>query len=1009
MTSGASGGISGTAAAALAAELGAAVAGEVRFDAASRALYSTDGSNYRQVPIGVVLPRDAADVEATVAACRRHGAPVLARGGGTSLAGQCCNVAVVLDFSKYMHRLLALDPERCLARVEPGIVLDTLRAAAERHHLTYGPDPASHDRCTLGGMIGNNSCGVHALMAGKTVDNVEELVVLTYDGLRLTVGPTSEEEIGRIVREGGRRGQIYAGMASLRDRFAGLIRSRYPDIPRRVSGYNLDQLLPENGFHVARALVGSEATCVTVLEATLRLVPSPPCRTLAVLGFGDVYTAADHVPEILEWRPIGLEGFDDRLIGFMRAKRLHPKNVAMLPPAGGWLLVEFGGATQDEADGQARRMADRLGQLPAAPAVALLGNRQEAKKIWEVREAALGATAFVPGMPDAWEGWEDAAVPPARLGAYLRDFRRLLERHGYGCSLYGHFGQGCIHTRIDFDFRSRAGIDNFLAFIDAAADLVVGYGGSLSGEHGDGQSRAALLPKMFGPELVAAFEEFKALWDPQWKMNPGKLVRPFRPDENLRLGPDHRPWEPATHLHLAADQGSFAHAALRCVGVGKCRRLEPDGGVMCPSYMATLEEQHSTRGRARLLFEMLERDVIGRRGWRDRGVKQALDLCLSCKGCKSDCPVNVDMAAYKAEFLHHYWAGRPRPRQAYAFGLVHWWARLASPAAALVNLAARTPGLSRLAKAAAGMAPERRFPPLARQTFRDWWRARPPRDPAAAADAAAPRVVLWADTFNNYFQPETAQAAVEVLEAAGWRVVVPAQPLCCGRPLYDWGMLRLARRQLRQIVAALRDEIRAGTPVVGLEPSCLAVFRDELLQQLPGDEDAARLARQSLLLSELLVREPSGWQPPRLSGEGERRREALVQAHCHHHAVMNLDAEKRVLAELGLDFELLDAGCCGMAGAFGFERGERYEVSRRIAERALLPAVRGAAPDTLIVADGFSCREQIAQGSGRRALHLAQLLQAALRHQRQAGSLAAAAGAEGNRAQKPLGALDGKG
>jgi FAD/FMN-containing dehydrogenase/Fe-S oxidoreductase len=988
-------GISREAAAALAAELRAAVGGEVRFDAGSRALYSTDASNYRQVPIGVVLPRGAADVEATVAACRRHGAPVLGRGGGTSLAGQCCNVAVVLDFSKYMHRLLELDPERRLARVEPGIVLDTLRGAAERHHLTYGPDPATHDHCTLGGMIGNNSCGVHALMAGKTVDNVEELSVLTYDGLRLTVGPTSEEELARIVAEGGRRGQIYAGLASLRDRYADLIRRRYPDIPRRVSGYNLDQLLPENGFHVARALVGSESTCVTVLEATLRLVPSPPCRTLAVLGFADVYTAADQVPAILEWRPIGLEGFDDRLIGFMRKKGLHPANVAMLPPGGGWLLVEFGGDTQDQADSQARRMAESLRQLAAPPAIALLGNREEAKRIWEVREAALGATAFVPGMPDAWEGWEDAAVPPARLGFYLRDFRRLLERHGYGCALYGHFGQGCIHTRIDFDFGSRAGIDNFLGFIDAAADLVIGYGGSLSGEHGDGQSRAALLPKMFGPELIAAFEEFKALWDPAWRMNPGKLVRPFRPDENLRLGPDRRPWEPRTRLHLAADEGSFAHAALRCVGVGKCRRLEADGGVMCPSYMATLEERHSTRGRARLLFELLERDVIGRRGWRDASVKEALDLCLSCKGCKSDCPVNVDMAAYKAEFLHHYWAGRLRPLPAYAFGLIHWWARLASPAAALANLAAGTPGLSRLAKAAAGMAPGRRFPALARQTFRAWWRARPPRQGAgpAPAAAAAPKVVLWVDTFNNHFAPEVARAAVEVLEAAGWRVIVPVPPLCCGRPLYDWGMLRLARRQLRQVVTALRDEIRAGTPLVGLEPSCLSVFRDELLAQLPGDEDAERLARQAVLLSELLVREPTGWQPPPMvAGRDGARRKALVQAHCHHHAVIKLDAERQVLGQLGLDVELLAAGCCGMAGAFGFMRGEPYEVSTRLAERALLPAVRAAAPETLIVADGFSCREQIAQGSGRRALHLAQLLQMAL-HQESEGAAGAAAGA----------------
>jgi FAD/FMN-containing dehydrogenase/Fe-S oxidoreductase len=991
-------------AARLADELAASLRGEVRFDAGSRALYATDGSNYRQVPIGVVLPRDAGDVEATVAACRRHGAPVLARGGGTSLAGQCCNVAVVLDFSKYMHRLVELDPERRLARVEPGIVLDTLRRAAERHHLTYGPDPASHDRCTLGGMIGNNSCGVHALMAGKTVDNVEELEVLTYDGLRLRVGPTSDEELTRIIREGGRRGQIYSGLAALRDRFAGLIRERYPDIPRRVSGYNLDQLLPENGFHVARALVGTECTCVTVVEATLKLVPSPPYRTLAVLGYSDVYVAGDHVPEILEWRPIGLEGLDHRLIGFMRAKGLYPESVARLPPGGAWLLVEFGGDSQADADARARSMADALRRRPDAPSVKVMESMEEAKRIWEVRESGLGATAFVPGMADSWEGWEDAAVPPARLGAYLRDFRRLLDRHGYDCALYGHFGQGCVHMRIDFDFDSRAGIDKYLAFIDQAADLVVSYGGSLSGEHGDGQARAALLPKMFGPELVGAFEEFKALWDPEWKMNPGKVVRPYGPDENLRLGVDYRPWEPATHLAFADDRGSFAHAALRCVGVGKCRRLQSDGGVMCPSFMATLEERHSTRGRARLLFEMLERDAIGQQGWRDESVKEALDLCLSCKGCKSDCPVNVDMAAYKAEFLHHYYARRLRPRSAYAFGLIHWWARLASPIAPLVNFVAQAPWLSDLAKAAAGMAPERRIPRFANQSFRDWWRARERAGGARGAGAAGghrnpegPRVVLWVDTFNNYFQPATARAAVEVLEAAGKCVVVPKQPLCCGRPLYDYGMLRLARRQLVGALAALRDEIRAGTPMVALEPSCLAVFRDELLRQLPHDEDARRLARQSFLLSELLAREAPGWQAPRLAG---RRRKVLVQAHCHQRALANLDAEKRLLDQLGLDCEVLDAGCCGMAGAFGFERGERYEVSMRCGERALLPAVRQAGPDTWIVADGFSCREQIAQGTRRRGLHLAQVLQLALR-QRPVADVAAAAAVVAAAAEPP--------
>ncbi len=971
------------AAAALAAELRTEIAGEVRFDTGSRALYATDSSNYRQVPIGVVVPRGAQDVVATVAACRRHDAPVLARGAGTSLAGQCCNVAVVLDFSKYMHGLLALDAARREALVEPGIVLDTLRQAAERHGLTFGPDPASHSRCTLGGMIGNNSCGVHALMAGKTVDNVEELDVLTYDGLRLRVGATSEAELARIVALGGRRGQIYAGLRSLRDRFGDLIRQRFPAIPRRVSGYNLDQLLPENGFHVARALVGSESTCVTVLGARLRLVPSPPFRTLVVLGYPDVYAAGDHVPEILAFQPLGLEGLDDRLISFMARKNLHPDGVALLPPGGGWLLVELGGATQQEAADAARRMAAALARQPAAPAVQVIADPRDAARIWEVRESGLGATSFVPGMRDAWEGWEDAAVPPDRLGGYLRDFRRLVEHHGYSCSLYGHFGQGCIHTRIDFDFASRQGIDRYLAFLDQAADLVVRYGGSLSGEHGDGQARASLLPKMFGAQLVGAFEEFKALWDPQLRMNPGKVVHPFGPDQNLRLGLDYRPWEPPTHLHFPEDEGSFARSTLRCVGVGKCRRPAPQGGVMCPSYQATLEEKHSTRGRARLLFEMLEREVIGRAGFRDPAVKEALDLCLACKACKSECPVQVDMAAYKAEFLSQYYKGRPRPRAAYAFGLIHWWARLAAPVAPLVNLATHAPGLAALAKAAAGMAPERQVPRFAAQTFTAWWRARQRHRPPQAGGVgpgAAPRVVLWPDTFNNYFHPQVAQAAVAVLEAAGAQVVVPDVPLCCGRPLYDYGMLSLARRQLRRILAALRDEIRAGTPLVGLEPSCLAVFRDELARQLPDDPDAQRLARQSFLLSEYLARAaPAGWQPPALAPSD--RRPALVQMHCHHRAVLDADAEVRILTALGLDVQVLDAGCCGMAGAFGFHRGEHYQVSQACAERALLPAVRQAPADTWIVANGFSCREQIAQGAGRDAVHLAQLLHRAVAHQ----------------------------
>jgi len=951
---------------ALAAELRTQIRGEARFDDGSRAMYATDASNYRQVPIGVVLPKDVDDVIKTIAACRRFGAPILMRGGGTSLAGQCCNVAVVLDMSKYMNRIIELDPEKKLARVQPGLILDDLRHAAEQHHLTFGPDPATHDRCTLGGMIGNNSCGVHSVMAGKTVDNIEELEILTYDGVRMRVGKTDDDELERIIQEGGRRGEIYARLKSLRDRYASLIRERYPQIPRRVSGYNLDQLLSENGFHVARALVGSECTCVTVLEATTRLVYSPPARTLLVLGYPDVYTAADHLMEVLAYQPIALEGMDDRLINDVRRKGLHPEGLALLPEGGGWLLAEFGGETREEADARARKLMEELGRrqgaINRAPSLRLLDSLREGRMIWQIRESGLGATAFVPGKPITWEGWEDSAVPPEKVGDYLRDFRKLYDKYGYEGDFYGHFGQGCIHTRANFDLETAEGIKAFRSFMEEAADLVVSYGGSLSGEHGDGQARAELLPKMFGNELVEAFREFKAIWDPDWKMNPGKVVDAYRIDENLRLGTSYRPRQVQTHFKFPDDQGSFARATLRCVGVGKCRRME--GGTMCPSFMVTREEEHSTRGRTHLLFEMLQGNPI-KNGWRDEHVKEALDLCLACKGCKGDCPVYVDVATYKAEFLSHYYQGRLRPITAYSMGLIYWWARFGSLMPGVANFFTQTPLLRNVAKAIAGIAPERRIPVFAPQTFKQWFRQREPRN------EGSPRVILWADTFNNHFHPEAAQAAVEVLEAVGYQVEVPERSLCCGRPLYDFGMLDTAKRLLRQILDTLRPQIAAGIPLVGLEPSCVAVFRDELRNLFPGDADARRLSQQSFLLSEFLEKQVQNYQFPPL------QRKAIVQGHCHHKAIMKMRDEQAVLAKLGLDVEVLDSGCCGMAGSFGFEK-DHYDVSIKVGERVLLPAVRDAAEDTLIIADGFSCREQIAQTTDRRALHLAQVIQMAM-------------------------------
>ncbi len=880
----------------------------------------------------------------------------------------------VRDMSKYMNRVIEIDPQKKVARVQPGTILDDLRHAAEHYHLTFGPDPATHNHCTLGGMIGNDSCGTHSVMAGKTVDNIEELDIITYDGLRMRVGKTSDEELSRIIQEGGRRGEIYAKMKALRDKYADLIRERFPKIPRRVSGYNLDQLLPENGFHVARALVGTENTCVTVLEATARLVSSPSARSLLVLGYPDVYHATDHIMEILAHKPIALEGMDGLMIEDMKKKDLLLADVALLPPGGGWLIVEFGTDNREQSNELARGLMEELKKKDNPPHMKLFDDPDKAKRIWLVREAALGATGRVPGEKDSWPGWEDSAVPPDKVGAYLRDLRDLLVRYDYRWSFYGHFGQGCIHTRVSFDLETSAGIKKFRSFMNDAADLVIHYGGSLSGEHGDGQARAELLPKMYGNELVQAFNEFKAIWDPDWKMNPGKMVKPYRIDENLRLGTDYNPAHPKTHFAFVEDGGSLARATLRCIGVGKCRRLE--GGTMCPSFMVTREEKDSTRGRARLLFEMLQGDPL-KEGWRSRAVKDALDLCLACKGCKGDCPVNVDMATYKAEFLSHYYKGRLRPLTGYSMGLIHWWVRPASLMPGLVNFFTQTPLLRDVVKLLGGFAPERHIPAFAPETFKHWFRHREPRNVGYPGSTRKQKVILWPDTFNDHFHPETAIAAVEVLEAAGYQVEVPLSAICCGRPLYDYGMLDLAHHVLHQILITLRQPIREGVPIVGLEPSCVAVFRDELLNLFPHDEDAKRLSKQTFLLSEFLVKE--GWKlPPEATSL--QHRQAIVHGHCHHKAIMRMDDEETVLSQLGLDFKVLDSGCCGMAGAFGFEK-DHYDISVKVGERVLLPAVRKADKETLIIADGFSCREQIAQTTDRRALHLAQVIHMALHEQ----------------------------
>ncbi|HEY3627259.1 MAG TPA: FAD-binding and (Fe-S)-binding domain-containing protein [Terracidiphilus sp.] len=972
----------------LESRLKASIRGEVHFDMGFRALYAADSSNYRQLPIGVVLPRDAADVEAAIAACRATGAAVLPRGAGTSLAGQCANVAVVFDFSRYMNRLDSLDPEKKLAFVEPGIVLDRVREAAEKHHLTYAPDPATHSRCTLGGMIGNNSCGVHGLLGGKVSDNIESLDIMLYDGTAMKVGRTCDADLARMIRSGGRVGQIYSGLTSLRERYAHLIREKFPRIPRRVSGYNLDDLLPENGFHVGRALVGSEGTCVTVVSATLNLRESPPHRVLTALAFPDAFLAADAVPPVLEHKPIGLEGFDSMLVDFMRRKHLAVDDVGLLPPGGGFLLVEMGAGDAREA----RAMAEKLLQASQGWRVkpqARIYDSAEAARVWFVRESALGATVFVPGEPEGWEGWEDGAVPPEKLGDYLRGIDALMKEYGYRSPMYGHYGQGCVHMRINFDFRSEKGLRDFREFIDRAADLVLSYGGSLSGEHGDGQSRAALLPKMFGPELMQAFREFKALWDPENRMNPGKVVDPVRvydPVENLRHGPlteetsvhEHGP-KAEMHFAFANDDGSLERATERCVGVGACRKAGP--GVMCPSYRATGEEQHSTRGRARLLWEMLAGDLRSE-GFRSQAVHDALDLCLSCKACKSECPVAVDMAAYKAEFLAHHYKGRLHPLQHYIFGYADKLARWGSLLPGLTNAVLNGPLTNPLIKRIAGVAGQRELPRLAEKSFQksrtsvpeSFLGSHPGGQKTSdrighGEDAAERSVILWPDTWNNYYHPQTLAAAETVLTEAGFDVILPKGHICCGRPLYDFGHLDSARAYLADVLARMAPYIDAGLPFIFLEPSCASVFKDELPELFPGDARARKINQQVWLLADWLAAKAPGFAAGRLNGA-----HILIHGHCHHKAVFGgPKKEVALLREAGATVELIEAGCCGMAGPFGFE-ADKFEVSRTIAGQSLLPAVEAAAPTTILLADGFSCREQILQLGHKRALHFAEVL-----------------------------------
>lgn len=923
----------------LARDLAGAVRGEVDFRAAARALVTMDASNYRRVPVGVVAPRDAADVAAALEVCRTHGVPVVPRGGGTSIAGNATGVGVVLDLTRHFRSIVSVDTRARTAVVQPGVVLDRLRDHVAPHGLTFGPDPSTHSRCTIGGMIGNNSCGSHSVAWGTTADNVRGLSVTTYGGAALRLGQGWDG--------------APAGLRPLVEGNLALLRTGYPTgLPRRISGYAIDALLPENGTDLARAFCGSEGTLGVVTEAVVRLVDSPPARALAVLGYPDESAAAEAAAGLLPYHPLTVEGMADDLVP-------GPHD---LPRGGAWLFVETGGATAAEARAHAERIvraADALdGTVVADPA--------GIRALWRVREDASGTATRSADGGEAWPGWEDCAVPPAQLGAYLRDFRALLAEHGLRGTPYGHFGDGCIHVRIDFDLLSTEGVRVFRRFSEDVARLVVAHGGSLSGEHGDGLARSELLPTMYGDELTALFGRFKDVWDPAGGMNPGSIARPARLDENLRFEvlPRERVEVTFAYPHDGAEGGDFSAAVRRCVGVAKCRVEGPSSGpgVMCPSFRATGDEQHSTRGRARLLHEMLAGEVVTD-GWRSTEVKDALDLCLSCKGCRSDCPVGVDMATYKAEFLHHHYQGRRRPAAHYAMGRLPRWLRAAAPFAPLLNAAVRLPGAAALAKRLGGIAPECSIPRLAPQTFTRWLRGRQP--------SGTPAVVLWPDTFTEHLSPSVGRAAVQVLDAADVPYALPPGPVCCGLTYVSTGQLDQARTVMRRTLDRMGPLLDAGLPILVLEPSCAAALTTDLPELLADDPRAARLAASVRTFAQTLEEQAPDWQPPRVD------RPVAGQTHCHQHAVLGDAAERRLRERAGLTGEL-SGGCCGLAGNFGFEKGH-YDVSVACAEDQLLPAVRAAEEGTELLADGYSCRTQLDQLADGGARHLAEVLAEALR------------------------------
>jgi len=952
------------------AQLTRMLQGECDFSAAGVALYTTDASNYRQVPLGVVYPHTVDDLVNTATLCKTFSLPVLLRGGGTSQNGQGVNEAVVVDCSRYLTRVLDIDVENQTALVDPGVICDALKQHAEVHGLTFGPDPGTHSRCTLGGMIGNNSCGPHSMLAGKTVENVLQLEILTSDGARFWVGPTSDQELEKIVAGTDRRAAIYRELVSIRDEYQQLIRQRYPNIKRRVSGYNLDQLLPENGFNVARALVGSEGTCVTVLQARVKLIEKPLHTRLIVLGFEDIYTAGDSVAEILPFAPIAMEGLDWGIIGGLKERNLKQAEIALLPEGQAWLMVELSGNSAENLTQLCHQFETAMGLSKKVKSVLSVVDAANTAAIWSIREQGASATAMSLHVddPDPVVGWEDTAVDPLQLGDYLREFSALIQRYGYTSSLYGHFGDGCIHARITFDTRSAEGISQWRKFSVEIAELVVQFGGSLSGEHGDGQAKGEFLPVMFGPELMYAFRRFKQIWDPEQRMNPGKLIDAYKMDENLRYGADYKLPETTTILHFKDDVGGFSRATERCIGMGKCRA---QSGAMCPSYQATQEEKYSTRGRAHLLHEMVRGEVI-KDGWDNKAIVDSFEHCLSCKACKTECPTQVDIATYKAEFLAAHYAHKRRPLNHYPLAYIgNLLPKISRFSWVFNKLQAGITG--QLAQKFLGLSDAKGLPKLASQSFTSWVKKHAHRQDQQFhwfGPQDQPTVVLWADSVNNHYRPALLQSAVNVLLKSGHQVAVAKQHFCCGRPLYEYGFLAQALKQLTVILESFHCKLPAGCSVIVLEPSCLSVFKNELLSAFPEDTRALDLRKRAKTLTRFLSESSVTLAKQLNSG--------ILHLHCHDKSLGISSHDREWMLRCFKDLQEPESGCCGMAGTYGLKKQTRA-IGQRLYERRLKPAIDNAANNAVVVANGFSCYEQMMDGqSDRWVLHPVEIIEKCL-------------------------------